>query len=186
MNYSQTSLFPLSKQPLNIVPKTPEVSVLHGAVSKKDVPTLYHGSPSVIKRGSAVKSGGEWSKSDAHATSAPITAVDYAIGRSSVRGDRGQMALWSVLHKVEPVKGKTVSKDISEHGKTLNAYVSKQFKSNGPIALIDNTTGAVSPTGKERIPGLGALGAPMVRPSKVAPYQPALPLKFPGQPSTGA
>ena len=170
--FKQLSLFPLKGQRLGLTPKIPEFQVLHGNVSKGKVPNLYHGSPSLIKPGESLNTGGPYSKTEIHATSSPAIASQYAVGRSRDRGDAtGQHSFWSVLHKVDPVPGAKVSKDISTHGKNIDAYVSRQFKVNKPIGLIDNVTGGVTPVGKEEVPGLSAPGKRLDTPTKSVAWQ---------------
>jgi hypothetical protein len=172
-------MFSLAKQSLNVVPRTPEVSIMHGATDKSTLPSLYHGSPNLIKPGEMIKTGGPWSQKFAHATGTPAIASEYAVGRSRAGMEKGssapsQGALWSVLHKVSPAAGAEVNKDISTHGKSLDAYVSKQFKVDKPVALVDNSTGYVSPTGKEQIPGQSTPGTRLTRPPARGAYQPPL------------
>lgn len=174
--FKQLSLNSLVGQRLNILPKAPPHQPIRGAVDQNNLPTLYHGSPSLIKSGSPLNLGGPHSKTDIHSTSSPGIAAAYAAGRDNTRGDNtGQHSFWSILHKVDPVQGSTVTKDITKHGKDIHAYVSKQFKVDKPIGLVDNETHGVTPLGKENIPGLSVAGEKIPQPKRNFVFQMQLP-----------
>jgi len=146
--------FSLKGQSLNIVPDLNKREAALAIHTSDDLPSLYHGSPSYIKPGQELKLGGQYSKQWNYATSNPTVASGYARGRDKLNGDEGQGTLFSVIHKVEPVKGEEVYKDASENGDRTAAFVSKKFKVVGATHLIDNQTGQATPVGLNKKAGL--------------------------------
>ena len=112
-------------------------------------PELFHGSGNVIKSGEEIKPTGPFNPNYVYATRDLPTAAGYAQGRTNLNPDKtGNYAIFGTISGVKP-SNEQVFKDISEHGKNTDAYVSKKYISTGPTHLVDYT-GKVTPLGSNK------------------------------------
>lgn len=141
----------ITKAPLEQLYKGKQIQI-HNPVAQSLIgkpPELFHGSNKVIKAGEEIKPSNPLNPDYVYATRDLPTAAGYAQGRTRLNPDEtGNYAIFGTISGVKP-SNEQVFKDISEHGKNTDAYISKKYVSTGPTHLVDYT-GNVTPLGSNK------------------------------------